>query len=96
MKGILVLGATGFTGRLIVRYLSSHPQYAEARISLALGGRDLTKLEQVARTLELQDNVELVKVDLTVKDEVEEAVTKAKVIINAVGPYWLYGMHIVG
>lgn len=90
---LLVLGATGFTGVLIVRYLAAHPQ--RQHFSLAIGGRNLKKLQEVVRKLKLASDVKLVEVDVTKDDEVEQVVKGARVVINAIGPYWLYGTPTV-
>lgn len=86
---LLVLGATGFTGGLIVRYLAAHPQ--RQHFSLAIGGRSPRKLQEVVKKLNLASDVKIVEVDVTKEEEAERAVKGAKVVINAVGPYWLYG-----
>ncbi|KAI0364951.1 hypothetical protein BV20DRAFT_955237 [Pilatotrama ljubarskyi] len=93
MVDILVLGATGYTGRLITRYLSNHPQ--RSAFSFALGVRSRTKGESLKKSLGLDDSVQLVQVDVTRYDEIEAAVKDAKVVINSIGPYWLWGTEVV-
>lgn len=90
---LLVLGATGFTGGLIVRYLATHPQ--RQHFSLAIGGRNLKKLEAVAKKSNLGSDVKLVEVDVTNEDDIERVVKGVQVVINAVGPFWLYGTPTV-
>ncbi|KAF9529743.1 Saccharopine dehydrogenase-domain-containing protein [Crepidotus variabilis] len=90
---ILVLGATGFTGGLTVRYLATHPQ--RQHFSLAIGGRNAKKLEEVVKKLNLASDVKLVQADATKDEEAERAVKGAKVVVNCVGPYWLYGTATV-
>ena len=91
---ILVLGATGFTGRLITRYLSTHPQ--RSQFSLALGARSLKKLEALVEKLNLSDSsVKLVHIDVTNEADIESAVRSARVVINTVGPFWLWGTPVV-
>ena len=94
MSDILILGATGFTGKLIARYLANHPQRASspAPFTLTLGGRSKDKLDQVAKSLGLDSTV---VVDLSDYSAVESAVVRAKVVINAVGPYWKFGENVV-
>ncbi|KZT27108.1 hypothetical protein NEOLEDRAFT_1131093 [Neolentinus lepideus HHB14362 ss-1] len=93
MADILVLGATGFTGRLTTRYLSTHPQRAE--FTLAVGARSRERLEKLAKDLSLGDIVQLVQVDVTNAEDVEKAVASVKVVINTVGPYWKWGKNVV-
>jgi short subunit dehydrogenase-like uncharacterized protein len=96
---ILILGATGFTGKLITRYLSTHPQ--RTQFTLVIGGRSIVKLEELARNLNLnpdlhnQDGVGIVQVDLKDESALERIVKSARVIINAIGPYFLSGTPIV-
>ena len=91
---ILVLGATGFTGNLITRYLSVHPQ--RSQFSLALGARSPRKLNALVKKLNLSEpSVKLVLVDVTDEVDVERAVCSARVVINTVGPYWLWGTPVV-
>ncbi|CAA7262294.1 unnamed protein product [Cyclocybe aegerita] len=90
---LLVLGATGFTGTLITRYLQAHPQ--RSQFSLALGARSPKKLDALVRSLNLPASVKLVDVDVTNPDDIERAVRGTRVVINTVGPYWLWGTPVV-
>ncbi len=91
---ILILGATGYCGVLITRYLSSHLQ--RAQFTLALGGRSRQKLEQLVKDLDLSsDDVRIVQVDVSNEKDVEEAVKSTRVVINVVGPYWSWGTPTV-
>ena len=90
---ILLLGATGYTGGLITRYLSAHPQ--RSQFTLALGARSPQKLNKLVEDLDLPKSVKTVQVDVTKPDEVEAAVKGARVVINIVGPYWLWGTPVV-
>ncbi|KAL4062488.1 Saccharopine dehydrogenase-domain-containing protein [Scleroderma yunnanense] len=94
MLDILVLGATGYTGRLVTRYLATHPQ--RATFTFGLAARSQQKLKVL--TDELGDAVHKVPtfvVDVTKADAVESVVQEARVVINAVGPYRLWGTPIV-
>ena len=91
---VLVFGATGFTGKLITRYLSTHPQ--RSQFSLALGARSPKKLKALVEKLNLSESsVKLVQVDVTKEADVERAVRNTRVVINTVGPYWLRGTPVV-
>ncbi|KAI0645103.1 Saccharopine dehydrogenase-domain-containing protein [Trametes meyenii] len=93
MADILVLGATGFTGRLITRYLYNHPQ--RASFSLAIGVRSKSKGEALQQSLGLDESVKLVQLDVTRYDQIDAAVKDSKVVINAVGPFWRWGTNVV-
>lgn len=90
---ILVLGATGYTGGLVTRYLSTHPQHSQ--FTLALGARSPQKLKKLVQQLSLPASVKVVQVDVTKEDEIETAVKQTRVVINTVGPYWLWGTPVV-
>ncbi|TFK50768.1 hypothetical protein OE88DRAFT_1630334, partial [Heliocybe sulcata] len=84
---------SGYTGRLVSRYLSAHPQ--RAQFTFAIGARSPQRLENIAKELDLQDDVELYQIDVTDFESVERAVFDAKVVINTVGPYWKWGTNVV-
>lgn len=92
---LLVLGATGHTGRLITRYLSQHPH--RNSFTLAVGARSLTKLQRVLEEDNLRDDssIHIVQVDVTKEVEVERAVKSTQVVINTVGPYWRWATPVV-
>lgn len=93
---VLVLGATGFTGRLTARYLSTHPDFLDRKFTFALGGRSPQKLAKVAAELGVDETaVPHVHVDVLDSAQVTQAVQGARVVINAVGPYWRWGKLVV-
>ncbi|TDL16442.1 hypothetical protein BD410DRAFT_622891 [Rickenella mellea] len=93
MPDILVLGATGFTGRIVTRYLHTHPN--RSSFSFAIGGRSRSKLSALVDELKLDESVEVIEFNANDDASVEVAVQRVKVVINMVGPYWLYGTPIV-
>lgn len=96
MSDILILGATDFTGGLIARYLAYHPQRASSPFTLTLGGRSKDELSKIATSLGLSKNSDsIVVVDPSDYASVEGAVVRARVVINAIGPYWKLGDHVV-
>jgi hypothetical protein len=93
-KDILLLGATGFMGRIITKYLCTHVQ--KELFTVALGARSPDKLEQMVKELGVKEKVdEFVKVDVGSPESVERAVENARVVINVVGPYWTWGTPVV-
>ncbi|KAF7325310.1 Sacchrp-dh-NADP domain-containing protein [Mycena venus] len=90
---VLVLGATGFTGKLITEYLAGHKD--GAAFTLALGARSKSRLDAVVSSLDLGTAVELHVVDTTRQDQLEAVVKKATVVINTVGPFYLWGTPVV-
>lgn len=83
---VLVLGATGFTGRLACEYLANR---GGEKVNWAMAGRSLDKLEKIRKELpESAKDTPLVKVDVKNPADLEEAAKSCKVIINYAGtPY---------
>jgi len=92
---VLILGATGYTGKLIVDYLYKHPQRSSPGFSLALGARSKSRLDELAKTLSLSEDIQLWTVDVNDEASLEQAIRQSKVVINTVGPYWTIGIPVV-
>lgn len=74
----------------------NHPQRPSSPFTLALGGRSRDKLNEVAISLGSTANSDsIVVVNLLDYSNVESAVVRAKVVINAIGPYWKFGDNVV-
>ncbi|KIJ67410.1 hypothetical protein HYDPIDRAFT_108169 [Hydnomerulius pinastri MD-312] len=94
MVDVLLLGATGYTGRLIARYLATHPQ--RGSFTFGLAARSDSKLKAlVHENCDLLIDVPLFVVDVTSSDAVDKAVQQTRVVINTVGPYWRWGTPVV-
>ncbi|MEE4192794.1 MAG: saccharopine dehydrogenase NADP-binding domain-containing protein [Halieaceae bacterium] len=92
--GIVVYGATGYTGRLVCEYLNE--QYGVGGdINWAMAGRSQAKLEQVRDEMDIPADVPLVVADAADKASVDAMVARASVVITTVGPYQLYGSDLV-
>ncbi|KAG8945741.1 hypothetical protein FRC04_000600 [Tulasnella sp. 424] len=91
-RDILLLGATGFTGRLILKYLSSHPTRAQSdgAFTLGLAGRNAKKLRQVAAEVGIGE-VPIHELDIQNEEQVRTLFTGYRVVITSVGPFWHYG-----
>ncbi|KAJ7496625.1 Saccharopine dehydrogenase-domain-containing protein [Mycena latifolia] len=90
---VLLLGATGFTGRLIAKYLSAHQD--SASFTFALGARSRSRLDALVSDLGLGSAVQLHVVDVSRPEQIEAAVASATVVINTVGPFWTSGTPVV-
>jgi len=91
---IIVYGATGYTGKLVVEYLNR--QYGVGgTVSWAIAGRSLEKLEAVREDLELAAELPLVVADASDPASVKAMAERAQVILTTVGPYQLYGNELV-
>lgn len=94
---VVVLGATGFTGRLVAEYLARSQDSHRARWALA--GRDLKKLEEVRRGLAslTPSCAELPLLVADAKDpaSLDALVPRTRVVCTTVGPYARYGNDLV-
>lgn len=92
--GIVVYGATGYTGKLVAEYLNA--QYGVGgSVSWALAGRSLEKLEAVRSELGISQDLPLVVADADNPASITAMAQKAQVVITTVGPYQLYGSELV-
>jgi len=92
--GIVVYGATGYTGKLVAEYLNK--QYGVGGdVSWAIAGRSLEKLEAVRAELGLPAELPLVVADANDPATVQAMVERAQVVLTTVGPYQLYGNELV-
>ena len=88
---IIILGATGFTGRRAARELMN--QYSSSyRIGLAARNRE--RLEVLADQLGLPTK-DCFTVDTTDAERVREVVGLTRLIVSTAGPYALYGESVI-
>jgi len=88
---ILVIGATGYTGRLVAEYLGNYPNPA---FKLQLGGRSPSKVDALISELNLEGVVPVI-FDTLKADQVDRAIQGASVIINCAGPFYRYGSLVL-
>ncbi len=86
---IIVWGATGFTGRLVVDYMAE--QHVNSNLKWAVGGRNPQKLQQMLAGRD----VAMVTADSGDEASIEALVRKTRVILTTVGPYARYGSSLV-
>ncbi|MEH6634042.1 MAG: saccharopine dehydrogenase NADP-binding domain-containing protein [Halioglobus sp.] len=92
--GIVVYGATGYTGKLVVEYLNR--QYGvNGDVSWAIAGRSQGKLETVREELGISSELPLIVADADDPESITAMVERASVVITTVGPYQLYGSDLV-
>ncbi|GAA5314894.1 MAG: saccharopine dehydrogenase NADP-binding domain-containing protein [Candidatus Pelagadaptatus aseana] len=92
--GIVVYGATGYTGRLVAEYLNK--QYGvNGEVVWAMAGRSQAKLEQVRDEMGIDAAVPLVVADASDPESVKAMVESTRVVLTTVGPYQLYGSDLV-
>jgi len=89
---VVVFGATGVTGRRVAAYLAERAPETESRWAAA--ARDVRKLE---RQLE-EDGVvapETISADLGDPASLAAMASRARVVLNLVGPYTAYGRGVI-
>jgi short subunit dehydrogenase-like uncharacterized protein len=97
---VVVLGATGFTGRLAVRHLAK-TYGVNKSVKWAMAGRSAKKLDKIKKELAEELNIkEMAQVDTIVVDALDPStlpklVTQTRAVATTVGPYALYGNHVV-
>ena len=94
---IVIWGATGFVGQLVAEHLTR--EYTPAELTVALGGRNETALEELAHRLcteqEDWDDLPIVLGDATDKKSLDDLAERTSVVCTTVGPYTTYGTPLV-
>jgi short subunit dehydrogenase-like uncharacterized protein len=89
---IILFGATGFTGQLTAQYLAAHAK--DENLSWAIAGRNETKLKSIAEAC-TANSPQLVLADVDNPSSLAEMAAKTTVLMNAAGPFNLYGKRVV-
>ena len=91
---VVIYGATGFTGKLVVEYMLK--QYGnDNSISWAMAGRSHEKLLAVKEKLGVPAEIALLTVDSEDKTSITDMVKQTKCVLTTVGPYQLYGSDLI-
>jgi short subunit dehydrogenase-like uncharacterized protein len=92
--GIIIYGATGYTGKLVAEYMNS--QYgADGEVSWAMAGRSLEKLQTVRDELGISAKLPLIVADASDPASINAMVARTSVVLTTVGPYQLYGNELI-
>ena len=96
---VIVWGATGFTGRLTAEYLLERYGVG-GKLRWAIGGRSADKLEATRRSLEAATGVSTETLPIVVANaddvaSIRSLAERTSVVSSTVGPYALYGSHLV-
>lgn len=85
---IVVFGATGFTGKIVVKELIKLSKHVE--FSWGIAGRSQNKLNEVLSSCLPENNsvghVETIQADLKDIQSIQNMCSKANILINCVGP----------
>ena len=96
---LIVWGATGFTGRLTAEFLLERYGLGGS-LRWALGGRSAPKLEEIRSALERDSGISTRSLSVLIADADDEQsmrslASRSAVVCSTVGPYALYGSHLV-
>jgi short subunit dehydrogenase-like uncharacterized protein len=91
---IVVYGATGYTGKLVVEYMRG--RYGpDDGVQWAIAGRSLEKLQALGEELALPASVSLIQADAGDQSSLDDMVARAQVVLTTVGPYQTYGNELI-
>ncbi len=91
---LVVVGASGYTGRLVAEYLAN--TYGNSDLKWAMAGRSPEKLATVRDEMGISADTPLIQVDSHDEASVTALVQRTHVVITTVGPYQLYGNALIG
>ncbi len=93
---IVVHGATGFTGRLVIEYLMQrYPAGGPSGLRWAMGGRSADKLAAVRDEIGAPKDTPLVVTDSADPVSLKALTDQTRLVLTTVGPYQLYGHELV-
>ncbi len=97
---IVVYGATGFTGRLVVEYLlARYPngttKAGDPAVRWAMAGRSAEKLAAVRDEVGAPADTPLLVVDSSSPASLKALTDATRLVLTTVGPYQLYGNEVV-
>lgn len=91
---LIVYGASGYTGRLIAKYLARRSA-DESPLNWAMAGRDTEKLARVRAEIGAAPSTPLLIADASASGSLDEMAARSRVVLSTVGPYQLYGTALV-
>ena len=89
---VIVWGATGFTGSLVVEYIYNN--YKNKSLKWAIAGRSIEKLNEV-RLKSADNTIPIISANSDDIESLQSMVKRTKVVCTTVGPYALYGSNLV-
>ena len=96
---LIVFGATGFTGKLVVEYLLENYGISNSKFTWAIAGRNESRLEELNKSFthikSRSEKIDTFVVDCFDSKALDILTSSCKVIISTVGPYLKYGLPLV-
>jgi short subunit dehydrogenase-like uncharacterized protein len=87
---VIIFGATGFSGKLIVKYMLKS---ADKKVRWAVAARAQNKLDDLLK--ELSCSVDTLVADVADIPSLDKMCSQATMILNCVGPFQRYGPPVV-
>lgn len=91
---LVLYGATGFTGRLVVEYLSRLPEGRHG-LQWAIAGRDAQKLKRVAEEAGAPSATPILVADAADRPALAALAARTRVVLTTAGPYQLHGAPLL-
>ena len=92
---LVVFGASGFTGKHVVQYLTERLP-SNPNLKWAMAGRDVTKIKQVNHEwISRLKNVDVIQADVKDVASLKRMSSESQIVLNCVGPYSVYGESVV-
>lgn len=102
---ITIFGATGLTGKQIVRHVFElsvdKPDFYSTNFRWAIAGRSAEKLEEIINEMANRypnatiEKPTVLVANITQREQLDAMTSQSKVIINAVGPFRFMGEYVV-
>ncbi len=92
MYHLTLFGATGFTGRITAAYIAKHAE--REGLTWAIAGRSEAALYELRESL-VGVKPDVIVADIRDKGSLRAMTASTKVLMNAVGPFALYGPDVV-
>ena len=93
---VVLLGATGFTGKIAAKYLAS--RYGNGGgVKWAIAGRSQQKLDDLKKDIakelgnDTEKKIDSIIVDTSVRSSIHKLVDDTRVVISTAGPFCKYG-----
>jgi short subunit dehydrogenase-like uncharacterized protein len=90
---LVVLGASGFTGKLMVEYLANNKE--ASNIKWGVAGRDKRKLGQILAKHKLDGKIPIIEASIDNQKSLVDLCAQTRVLLNAVGPFAKYGEPVI-
>ena len=96
---LVIMGATGFTGKLVVEYLIKNYGVKNAKFTWAMAGRDKKKLERARSSFQYLDSnsnhIPILVVDSHDPALLDSMTSSCRLVISTVGPYLKFGQPLI-